>query len=239
MKTLTVTSICTADVTETWTYQVPDDWQMPVDEEEVGILDILNDDATAVFVSVEDQSNNERDREVESVQLDDVSTPLTFTSFYTSEDFPNGGTWSVYSEQYHNLDDDVPIDGTQKLVEAGLPTEQAAEARASELFLQANPSKGHMLRQVGEGMTDDTNAPRTFYTPPLSGDGEVVLELANGFSIRSGGEVFHSGEYVRIVDPKGDEVLYWDQEEWRIDPALVMGAIINAAITAADEAKEV
>lgn len=73
------------------------------------------------------------------------------------------------------------------------------------------------------------------YAPTLNGDGEVALQLANGFSIRSGGEHFISGEYVRLVAPNGDEVLYWDQEEWRTDPALVMGAIINVAITAPDD----
>jgi hypothetical protein len=38
-----------------------------------------------------------------------------------------------------------------------------------------------------------------------------------------------SGEYVRLCDEHGEEILYWDQEEWAADPALVMGAIINSA----------
>lgn len=78
-------------------------------------------------------------------------------------------------------------------------------------------------------MKDDTV---TVFVPGLDENGEVVLQLANGFSLRSGGENFTSGEYVRLCDPTGEEVLYWDQEEWRSDPALVMGAIINSAITA-------
>lgn len=69
----------------------------------------------------------------------------------------------------------------------------------------------------------------------LNEDGEVVLHLANGWSLRSGvynpesPEALTSGEYVRLCAPGGAEALYWDQEEWRTDPALVMGAIINAA----------
>jgi hypothetical protein len=71
--------------------------------------------------------------------------------------------------------------------------------------------------------------------PGLNEDGEVVLELANGYSLRSGGQEFTAGEYVRLVDSTGEEALYWDQQEWESDPALVMGAIINAAITAPAE----
>lgn len=63
----------------------------------------------------------------------------------------------------------------------------------------------------------------------LNEDGEVVVELANGCTLRSGGETFTSGEYVRLCEPDGSEYCYWDQEEWATDPALVMGAIINAA----------
>jgi hypothetical protein len=67
-------------------------------------------------------------------------------------------------------------------------------------------------------------------TPALNEDGEVVLALANGWTLRSGGEDFTSGEYVRLVDPHGEEHLQWHQAEWAADPALVMGAIINTAI---------
>lgn len=68
----------------------------------------------------------------------------------------------------------------------------------------------------------------------LNDDGEVVVQLADGHSLRSG--VYDdnpvrllSGEYVRLCDPNGKELLYWDSEEWKTDPVLVMGAIINSA----------
>ena len=66
-------------------------------------------------------------------------------------------------------------------------------------------------------------------------NGEVIVALKDGWSLRSGvynpsdPGAFTSGEYVRLVDKNGAEYLYWDQEEWADDPALVMGAIINAA----------
>lgn len=63
----------------------------------------------------------------------------------------------------------------------------------------------------------------------LDGNGEVVVVLADGCTLRSGGTQFLSGEYVRLCEPDGREYMYWDQEEWRTDPALVMGAILNAA----------
>ncbi len=79
------------------------------------------------------------------------------------------------------------------------------------------------------------------YLPELDENSEVVVQLANGFSLRSGvyepdnPQSHYSGEYVRLCDSEGAEVLYWDQEEWANDPSLVMGAIINSASTANSE----
>lgn len=60
---------------------------------------------------------------------------------------------------------------------------------------------------------------------------EVVVKLANGNTLRSGSSShdFTSGEYVSLCGPDGDEMLYWDSDEWRCDPVLVMGAIMNTA----------
>lgn len=69
----------------------------------------------------------------------------------------------------------------------------------------------------------------------LDDAGEVVVTLADGWTLRSGvydpddPGALVSGEYVRLCTPDGSEHLYWNQEEWATDPALVMGAIINAA----------
>ena len=69
----------------------------------------------------------------------------------------------------------------------------------------------------------------------LNEEGEVVVNLADGWTLRSGvynqddPEALTSGEYVRLCDPNGAEYVYWDQAEWVDDPALVMGAIINSA----------
>jgi hypothetical protein len=66
-------------------------------------------------------------------------------------------------------------------------------------------------------------------------DNEVIVKLADGWTIRSGvykpddPEATISGEYVRLCDPEGAEYLYYDQAEWEEDPATVMGAFINAA----------
>jgi hypothetical protein len=69
---------------------------------------------------------------------------------------------------------------------------------------------------------------------PTNDTREVELPLANGWKLVSGvynpgDNSLTCGEYVRLCDEDGNEHLYWDQEEWREDPALVMGAIINAA----------
>lgn len=34
--------------------------------------------------------------------------------------------------------------------------------------------------------------------------------------------------YVRILNRDGREVGYWNEDEWRLDPAEVMGAIVGA-----------
>lgn len=62
-------------------------------------------------------------------------------------------------------------------------------------------------------------------------DGEVVVELVDGWTLRSGcsSDDFTSGEWVRLCEPNGAEHLYWSSDEWEIDPILVMGAIINSA----------
>ena len=44
--------------------------------------------------------------------------------------------------------------------------------------------------------------------------------------------------YVRFVDQKGVEVLYYDSKEWEEDPKGVMGAILGAMMGGADPFKE-
>jgi hypothetical protein len=63
----------------------------------------------------------------------------------------------------------------------------------------------------------------------LNKDGEMVLALADGWTLRSAAEDFLSGEYVRLCRPDGSEYAYWHYNEWKDDPILVMGAIINSA----------
>ena len=58
---------------------------------------------------------------------------------------------------------------------------------------------------------------------------ETVVKLADGWTLHSGSEEFQSGDYVRLCRPDGSEYASWHWEEWRDDPQLVMGAIVNAA----------
>lgn len=101
-------------------------------------------------------------------------------------------------------------------------------------------------RLVMKGRDPHHEAARAFIKQhnPLEWDGvqanahdpdEVIVKLADGCTLRSG--VFDpnaegaltAGEYVRLCDADGVEVCYWEQSEWKDDPALVMGAIMNAA----------
>ena len=63
----------------------------------------------------------------------------------------------------------------------------------------------------------------------LSLEGEVVALLADGWSLRSSSKAWLSGDYIRLCRPDGSEHTYWDCSEWRDEPELVMGAIINLA----------
>lgn len=60
-------------------------------------------------------------------------------------------------------------------------------------------------------------------------ENEVVVPVANGCTLRSGSEEYMAGDYVRLVDPDGEELCYWDNLEWQEDPVSVMGAIMQAA----------
>lgn len=61
---------------------------------------------------------------------------------------------------------------------------------------------------------------------------ELIIPLPNGGSLCCGavpsGQMY--GDYVRICDAKGNEILYWDCQEWQEDPVLVMGAIFGASL---------
>lgn len=63
----------------------------------------------------------------------------------------------------------------------------------------------------------------------INEDGEIVVQLADGWSLRSSDPELMSGDYVRLCRPDGSEYLYWHHDEWQADPVLVMGALLNAA----------
>lgn len=72
----------------------------------------------------------------------------------------------------------------------------------------------------------------------LNEDGEIVVKLSDGWSLRSGSETFVSGDYVRLCAPDGEEVIYWHHDEWERDPQLVMGAIMNSAAGLVTDAEQ-
>lgn len=60
---------------------------------------------------------------------------------------------------------------------------------------------------------------------------ELIIPLPNGNTLHCGpGQHRMYGDYVRICDSDGEELIYWDQDEWKCDPELVMGAIFNCAV---------
>lgn len=61
-----------------------------------------------------------------------------------------------------------------------------------------------------------------------SNGNELVNELEWGGAIRCPDEPIE-GFYVRITDIDGTEIVYWDEDEFRDDPEVVLGAFLGAA----------
>lgn len=58
---------------------------------------------------------------------------------------------------------------------------------------------------------------------------EAMLVAHTGFQLRYSAET-EMCEYVRVCDPLGRELMYWNSDEWAEDPQLVMGAILGALV---------
>lgn len=55
---------------------------------------------------------------------------------------------------------------------------------------------------------------------------EVILTFPQGYTLRSGGEEYELGAYVRFCTKQGAEIVYWDKQEWVESAEEVMGAIL-------------
>jgi len=61
-------------------------------------------------------------------------------------------------------------------------------------------------------------------------DAALTLYLRNGRKIEVGqGDEHKYGGWVRVLDPRGNQLGYWTSEEWRLDPECVMGAFLACA----------
>lgn len=59
---------------------------------------------------------------------------------------------------------------------------------------------------------------------------EVVIRTENGMQLRADGEDETGTSYVRVCDANGEEIAYWNRDEWQEEPEFVMGAIIGALV---------
>lgn len=81
--------------------------------------------------------------------IDTYSKPQPYHLHYTSADGPGeDATWSVYVEDYARKGDAEPIDGSQRLVQSGLPNEKAADTLADLLQRCESPLTEDSGRQV-------------------------------------------------------------------------------------------
>ncbi|SRR5579884_2494765 len=86
----------------------------------------------------------------------------------------------------------------------------------------------HTFEQVAWGKAGATSfLGKGQKTPVQTGAGErTILTLPGGVTLRSAGEEYELGAYVRFCDAHGKEIVYWDKQEWADEPELVMGAIL-------------
>lgn len=68
MKLVTISTECIADVSETWTFKVPDSWEPPPNQD--ATIDVLTNGGFVVD-NIEDEVNNERERVILEVSLDE------------------------------------------------------------------------------------------------------------------------------------------------------------------------
>ena len=64
---------------------------------------------------------------------------------------------------------------------------------------------------------------------------DVCYGAENAMVVHTGFELRYSAsedvvDYVRVCDPLGREIAYWNSDEWEEDPQVVMGAIIGALV---------
>ena len=68
---------------------------------------------------------------------------------------------------------------------------------------------------------------------------DTVLELTNGVKIVSNGEDYITGAWVQVLNKDGNEIGYWQCNEWEEDAELVMGAILRCALYGMSMSNEV
>ncbi len=114
--------------------------------------------------------------------------------------------------------------------------ETAAEAGSKHFkYVADGATEGtaELLRRLAQAMLTAGEAPADRCRRPART--VVVVKLADGWELRSGvyeadeERALTCGEWVSMHRPDGHEYAYWDAREWRDEPALVMGAIINSA----------
>lgn len=61
---------------------------------------------------------------------------------------------------------------------------------------------------------------------------ELIIPLPNGGSLRCGEakSCVQWGGHIRICDPDGNEIFYWDSDEWEEEGESVIGAVFVASL---------
>ena len=111
-KMVTVTTTCVAEVTETWRYSVPGDWTEETTEDYYDVLSRLAEDDSAEFIDVEDESTEERDREVTNVTVGELPAAGTrqLTIYYVGPN-PQAALAGLPFDSYDSADDCIKDQG--------------------------------------------------------------------------------------------------------------------------------
>lgn len=102
-------------------------------------------------------------------------------------------------------------------------------------FVCFDPTESHAIRSATASFDVIAEVGKVLISGNASDADEIIVKLADGCTLRSGVDdpdaegALTAGDYVRLCGPDGKEIHFWSKDEWQTDPALVMGAIMNAA----------
>lgn len=135
---------------------------------------------------------------------------------YTDENMEEHDLKITLEEDYKGVYTVNVMEGSNIICSSGLYT----HSNADKIFFIVC----EMIQESG-----DLDPIEEFLDNCHAAQGETIVILDDQFTLRSNASKDRGvtcGEYIRICDPLGYEVKYWEAEEWKADPITTMNDIM-------------